>query len=101
MQAGLVSSHPVQKERELVQMVGRNPYEHALLCIHQAPYQHDHRKQAELLQVWYQVKLCYASYERSTRVKQALPSFSNITTFATGPAQLHSHTTEACVSVLR
>ena len=63
MQAGLVSSHPVQKERELLQMVNRNPYEHALLYIHQAPYQREHRKQAEMLQVCCQVKVCGASCE--------------------------------------
>lgn len=53
LQAGLVGSHPVQKEQELQQMVNRNPYQHALLCIHQAQYQPDKRRQAELLQVWY------------------------------------------------
>lgn len=51
VQAGLAGSHPVQKERELLQAIKRNPYQHALLCIHQAPYQPDRRTQAELLQV--------------------------------------------------
>ena len=51
VQAGLAGSHPVQKERELLQVIKRNPYQHALLCIHQAPYQPDRRTQAELLQV--------------------------------------------------
>lgn len=50
-QAGLVGSHPVQAERELLQMVNRNPYQHALLSIQQAQYQADRGRQIELLQV--------------------------------------------------
>lgn len=44
-------SNPPLKERELLQAVGRNPYERALLLIQMAPFQSEQHKQNALLQV--------------------------------------------------
>lgn len=65
LQAGVVGSHPVQTERELLQMVNLNPYQHALLCMHQAHYQPDAGKQAELLQVCqaHAFRCCHVAFE--------------------------------------
>ena len=51
MQAGTVVSHPVQKERHLEHVVNKNPYQHALLRMHQARYQPAPHRQLALLQV--------------------------------------------------
>ena len=51
MQAGTVGSHPQQKERELEELVNRNPYQQALLRMHQAQYQPQPHQQLALLQV--------------------------------------------------
>jgi hypothetical protein len=51
MQAGTIAPHPQQKERELEQLVNRNPYQHALMRMHQAPYQPQPHQQLALLQV--------------------------------------------------
>lgn len=51
MQAGTVAPHPQQKERELEQLVNRNPYQHVLLRMHQAAYQPQPHQQLALLQV--------------------------------------------------
>ena len=54
-QAGTVASHPMQKERQLEEEVNRNPYQHALMRMHQAHYQLEAHKQTALLQVAVQV----------------------------------------------
>lgn len=51
VQAGTVASHPQHKERELEELVNRNPYQQALLRMHQAPYQPQPHQRLALLQV--------------------------------------------------
>ncbi len=51
VQAGTVAPHPQQKELELEELVNRNPYQHALLRMHQAPYQPQLHQRLALLQV--------------------------------------------------
>ena len=48
--AGSQATHPVQKERELLQGVDKNPYERALLLIAAAPLHEERRDQERMLQ---------------------------------------------------
>ena len=51
VQAGTVASHPKQTERQLEEVANRNPYQLALVRMHQARYQAQPHTQTGLLQV--------------------------------------------------
>ncbi|KAL0048239.1 hypothetical protein WJX82_010821 [Trebouxia sp. C0006] len=85
--AGTVAPHPQQKERELEQLVNRNPYQHVLLRMHQAAYQPQPHQQLALLQDAFQL-LHQAQTTEDVLFKAAQPASAQLSQVPLAPCLL-------------